>query len=81
MPAALALATLAGCSTFASPVVAPVALPPLPACARAVDVAPPAVGEPLVLIAARERAGRLEANRNIACVSSWYGTLREAFAE
>lgn len=81
MPAALALAMSAGCSTFASPAVAPVALPPLPACARPVDVATPAVGEPLLLIAARERAGRLEANRNIACVSSWYQALREGFAE
>jgi hypothetical protein len=81
MPAGLALATSAGCSTFASPSVSPVALPPLPTCAQPVEVAAPAVGEPLLLIAARERAGRLEANRNVACVWSWYQALREGFAE
>lgn len=54
-------------------------LPPPPAFARPVAVKEPQVGEYLLVIAARERAGRLEANARIQDFNEWYADLQRGY--
>lgn len=71
MPALLIPLMLTSC---AGSIDAPaVTLPPVPACLTSPAVVPePQVGEPLAVIAARERAGRLDNARKLACgVDAW----------
>ncbi len=71
--------TLAACGTSGS---APTgrSLPPLPSYAAPVAVAEPAEGEDTRAVAARERAGRVQANRVIVSVSDWYSCVRARYA-
>lgn len=55
-------------------------LPPVPSFARAVAVPEPKRGEYLLVIAKRERDGRLEANARIIAFREWYGDLVRAYA-
>lgn len=73
MFAALAI-TLGGCATSGS---APLGrdLPPKPAYAVPVTVPEPQEHEDARLVAARERAGRIENGRRLAAFGSWYGDL------
>lgn len=70
---------LAGCAASGS---APItrSLPEEPAFARPVLVADPQPGEAAVAVAARERAGRLAANRVITGMRAWYSDVRVQFA-
>ncbi|MDB5597360.1 MAG: hypothetical protein JWM36_4321 [Hyphomicrobiales bacterium] len=52
-------------------------LPPPPAFAKSVEVQEPRVGEYLLVIAARERAGRQLANARIDAFSGWYLDLQK----
>lgn len=56
-------------------------LPEAPAFARPVKVAPPKVGEDVLLVAARERAGRAKANDIIACFDRWYAAVKDAYGQ
>lgn len=62
-----------GCSAY-DPVAPVVSLPPPPAFGPS-SVPPPRAGEPLVLICAREQAGRLENERVIQSWENWYEGL------
>ncbi len=55
-------------------------LPAEPAFAKPVDVAPRKLGEPLILVTGRERAGRLAANRIIVEFLGWYEGVRRDYA-
>lgn len=44
------------------------------------EVKKPRVGEPLVGIAARERAGRIAANGRLKAFRDWYEGLRQNYA-
>lgn len=55
-------------------------LPPPPDYWGAVQVQEPRAGEDLLIITARERAGRLEANNRLDASRDWYETVREEFA-
>lgn len=55
-------------------------MPPVPACLEEVTVPDPVAGEAAVIVAARERAGRLEANRRIRCGASLWQEARAALA-
>lgn len=55
-------------------------LPPAPSFAKTIIVADPREGEPAVLVAARERAGRVAANRVITAFRDWYGDVRRDYA-
>lgn len=76
----LSLATLGGCST-SSPERIAIILPPPPEYAQPVEVKKPRVGEPLVGIAARERAGRIAANNRLNAFRDWYEGLMENYAK
>lgn len=54
-------------------------LPPEPAFARPVHVTH-GVDDRLLLVAARERAGRAKANSVIVCFIAWYEQLRATYA-
>lgn len=56
-------------------------LPAWPAFARPVSVPDPQPGEPALAVAARERAGRLAANRTIEQARGWYADVRRGYAE
>jgi ethanolamine ammonia-lyase large subunit len=55
-------------------------LPPPPDFAQPVAVAQPRAGEPLVGIAARERAGRVAANNRLAAFRYWYEAVRNGYS-
>lgn len=55
-------------------------LPAPPAYAQPVTVRAPKVGDPLLLIAARERAGRTQANARIVAFRKWYMDLQKSYA-
>jgi hypothetical protein len=76
----LLMGTLSGCATSGEPPIARV-LPNPPAFAQPVTVAQPKKGEPLVAIAARERAGRLAANGRIKSFVEWYEGVRADYAK
>jgi hypothetical protein len=71
---------LSACAQSGEPPTARV-LPPPPAFAKPVIVAQPKKGEPLVAIAARERAGRLAANARITSFEQWYESVRRDYAQ
>lgn len=54
-------------------------LPPAPAYLQPVTVPDPKAGEDLVLIAGRERAGRLKANRIIVNTKTQWEKLRKDY--
>lgn len=54
-------------------------LPPPPGFLAVVSVPDPKAGQDLRVVAARERAGRLEANRRIRALRVWYAGLREDY--
>jgi hypothetical protein len=63
----------AGCASSA-PTKEPIVrqLPPPPSFAQPVKVRAPKTGEPMLLIASRERAGRVQANRRLVEFRAWY---------
>jgi len=69
---------LAGCVTSGRPVVER-SLPPLPAYAQPVKVKDPKAGEDPLNVAARERAGRVKANRRIQDLGKWYEGVRSSY--
>jgi hypothetical protein len=56
-------------------------LPPAPAYAQPVLVADPRVGDDALVVAARERLGRVQANCVITHFRDWYARVRQAYAE
>ena len=78
--ALLTTAILSGCSASGSPERIAIQLPPAPEYAAPVEVKKPRVGEPLVGIAARERAGRIAANGRLKAFRDWYEGLRQNYA-
>lgn len=78
--ATLLTMTLSGCGPSGEPPTAR-ALPPPPDFAQAVQVAQPKAGEPLVAIAARERAGRIAANGRLIGLRKWYEGVRADYAK
>ena len=56
-------------------------LPTTPDFAMPVGVATPGGGESAVRVAARERAGRVAANRRIIAFREWYEAVRKAYSE
>ena len=80
MTAGLITATLTACGPSGEPPTARV-LPAQPSFAKPVIVAQPKKGEPLVAIAARERAGRIAANARITSFSEWYEGVRADYAK
>lgn len=55
-------------------------LPPSPSYLQPVTVPAPRAGEDPLAIAARERAGRGEANRRITALGRWYDAVRAEYA-
>jgi len=72
--------TVAGCGSF--PGKEPIArnLPATPGFAQAVSVPEPRAGEPLLAIAARERAARKQNAATIARFRGWYGGVRKSYS-
>jgi hypothetical protein len=83
MTVVLISANLMGCSTSgnASARVLPRAVPGAPSYLVPVHVANPVLGEDPFAIAARERAGRLQANRIIVRGSAEWNTMAAEFAQ
>lgn len=54
-------------------------LPQPPGFLAVVSVPDPKTGDDLRVVAARERAGRVEANRRIGALRIWYAGLRENY--
>lgn len=77
--AALVAMTLAGCATSGNPGLAR-SLPAAPNYARPVLTADPKVGEDALVVAARERLGKAQANCIIQNFRDWYERVREAYA-
>lgn len=75
--AALIALALAGCQTDGALVRH---LPDWPAMCRGAAVKEPRPGEELLVIAARERSGRLKANRTIRACGEWYSSVAEDYA-
>jgi type IV pilus biogenesis protein CpaD/CtpE len=76
--AALA-ASLAACATSGNPGLAR-KLPLAPDYARPVLTADPKAGEDALIVAARERLGKAQANCIIQNFRNWYERVREAYA-
>ncbi|MGV6876654.1 hypothetical protein ACUSIJ_28810 [Pseudochelatococcus sp. B33] len=55
-------------------------LPQFPSWGIPVTVPQPKAGDDPLVIAARERAGRGEANRRITALGQWYGAVRAEYA-
>jgi len=51
----------------------------VPGFAREAAVADPRAGESALTVAARERAGRLQANATIRRLNAWYGEVRRGY--
>lgn len=81
MTLALLSTSLMGCSTSGSANVLARDVPGAPSYMRPVGVADPKLGEDPYLIAARERAGRLQANRIIVRGSAEWNTMAAEFAQ
>ena len=71
---------LAGCETSGS-VGKKRTLPSLPAYVAPVNVVEPKESEDARLVAARERAGRVEANQVIASVKTWYAGVVQSYGD
>jgi hypothetical protein len=76
----LATITLGGCAT-SSDVNPKRILPTTPDFAMPVGVPVPGGKESAVAVAARERAGRVAANRRIIAFREWYEAVRKAYSE
>lgn len=76
---ALALA-LSACTTTSGRPVVQRQLPPFPAYAQPVKVKDPKAGEDPLAVAARERAGRVKANRVIEDLNEWYQGVVSSYA-
>ena len=70
-------AFLAACQTTTTPLVR--FLPEWPAHCQPVRVKDPKTGEEMLVIAARERAGRVKANRIIASCAEWYEDVKASY--
>lgn len=69
---------LGGCASYGwSPLA--VTLPDWPAECRQVQVADPRKGEDKLAYAARERAGRLQANGTIQACAGWYTDVKSYY--
>jgi hypothetical protein len=83
-PRIIALVALVGllgaCQTTGQKVLVR-SLPPAPAYAQPVQVADPRVGDDALVVAARERLGRVQANCVITHFRDWYERVRQAYAE
>ncbi len=73
--------SLMGCSTSGSAKVLPRAVPGAPSYLQPVPVRNPALGEDPYEVAARERAGRLQANRVIVKAAAEWNTMAAEFGE
>lgn len=71
-------ATLGACATSGNAVVER-HLPPLPSYATPVKVQDPKAGDDPIAVAARERAGRVQANKRIDAVGAWYEDVRARY--
>jgi hypothetical protein len=82
MLAVCLMTTLSGCVTSGSAPV-PVArhLPAPPSYAKPVEVAEPKRGDDALLVAARERAGRKQANSRLTAFRNWYEDVRTSYEE
>ena len=78
---ALASLSLMGCSTSGSREVLAQSVPGAPSYMRPVAVADPALGDDPYEIAARERAGRIQANRIIIRGATEWNTMAAEFKE
>jgi hypothetical protein len=76
----VALCLLSACAQSGKPPIAR-SLPDEPSFVRPVAVAEPKQGDALLTIAARERAGRIEANRIIAGQRGWYAGVQRDYAK
>lgn len=56
-------------------------LPPAPDYARPVKLAPLRESDDQLVVAARERAGRAEANDRISCFAAWYSDVKRNFGQ
>jgi hypothetical protein len=56
-------------------------LPPAPAYAQPVLVTDPRVGDDALVVAARERLGRVQANCVISHFRDWYDRVRQVYSE
>lgn len=73
--------TLAGCAGLTpAKVTVHRDLPQSPSWAIPVAVPPPKAGDDPLMIAARERAGRGDANRRIIALRDWYEAIRADYA-
>ena len=72
--------TLSGCAT-SSDVPTARSLPAAPAWAAPIGVQEPKAGEHVLVVAARERSGRLRANSTISSFRGWYDSVRENYAK
>lgn len=81
LAAALSLGTLlSACQTSGSAQLAR-ALPPAPGYVRTVTTPDPKAGEDALVVAARERLGKAQANCIIRNFSDWYERVREVYAK
>lgn len=78
---ALLSLNLMGCSTSGSATVLPRDVPGAPPYMVPVKVADPVLGEDPFAIAARERAGRVQANRVIVKAANEWNTMAADFAQ
>jgi hypothetical protein len=70
----------AGCVTSGKPAVQR-NLPPLPSYAKPVEMQDPSRGEDPLAVAARERAGRKQANHIIRDIGTWYEDVRSSYGK
>lgn len=73
------LIALAGCAASNSPKGVTRDLPQRPTWTEPVKVANPKTGENAIAVAARERAGRIEANSVITHFGEWYDSVRAGY--
>lgn len=78
--AALLSLSLIACSASNSAAVIPRNMPGVPAYMKPVYVADPKIGEDPLIIAARERAGRIQANRIIVRGGKEWSAVQKEFA-
>ena len=72
--------TLSACATSADVSVIRPQLPAPPDWAKAVSATEPKTGEDALVVAARERGGRIRANAVITNFHGWYESVRAGYA-
>lgn len=80
MLAACLTLMLSGCAKSADVSVIRPNLPPPPDWAKAVSVTEPKADEDALVVAARERGGRIRANAVITNFHGWYENVRAGYA-